>query len=185
MPPDFAWHAVGLEWSREALHARADVRTEAMYASGLVDETRGLLERHHADLPAMRTIGYAQAARVVSGEWDLPTAIERTKIVDSPESSPALAQNAKSLAAKALPTVEPPRGSRRCGGRGRSKLPLAHPDSLAREADLIARSYAALHRAARSEAATMLNLHACEFPDGSLARERETLRWQLRPAMAQ
>jgi tRNA dimethylallyltransferase len=78
--PDFSWHAVGLEWSREALHARADARTEEMYASGLVEETRGLLERYDRDLPSMRTIGYAEAARVVSGEWDVPTAIERTKI---------------------------------------------------------------------------------------------------------
>ena len=51
-----------------------------MYAAGLVEEARGLLERYAPDLPAMRTIGYAEAARVVSGEWDLPTAIERTKI---------------------------------------------------------------------------------------------------------
>jgi tRNA dimethylallyltransferase len=51
-----------------------------MYASGLVEETRGLLARYERDLPAMRTIGYAEAARVVSGEWDLATAVERTKI---------------------------------------------------------------------------------------------------------
>jgi tRNA dimethylallyltransferase len=80
VPPDFSWHAVGLEWSREALHARADARTEAMYAAGLVEETRGLLTRYDRDLPAMRTIGYAEAARVVSDEWDLATAMERTKI---------------------------------------------------------------------------------------------------------
>jgi tRNA dimethylallyltransferase len=80
VPPDFRWHIVGLEWPRAALHARADARVEAMYAAGLVEEMRGLLDHYSADLPAMRTIGYAEAARVVSGEWDLPAAIERTKI---------------------------------------------------------------------------------------------------------
>lgn len=79
-PPDFVWSIVGLDWSREALHARADVRVEAMYAAGLVEETRGLIERFDPMLPAFHTIGYAQAARVVSGEWRLATAIERTKI---------------------------------------------------------------------------------------------------------
>jgi tRNA dimethylallyltransferase len=62
------------------LHARADARVEAMYAAGLVEETRALLTRYPADLPALRTIGYAEAARVVSGEWDLATAVARTKI---------------------------------------------------------------------------------------------------------
>jgi tRNA dimethylallyltransferase len=78
--PDFSWHAVGLDWPREALHARADARVERMYADGLVEETRGLLERYPGDLPAFQTIGYAEAARVVSGEWDVETAVERTKI---------------------------------------------------------------------------------------------------------
>lgn len=80
IPPDFPWTVVGLEWPRAELHARADARVEAMYAAGLVEEARGLLGRYPADLPAMRTIGYTEAARVVSGEWDVPTAIERTKI---------------------------------------------------------------------------------------------------------
>lgn len=78
--PDFTWAAVGLDWSREALHARADVRVESMYASGLVEETCGLLQRYDAGLPAFRSIGYAEAARVVNGEWSLDEAIERTKI---------------------------------------------------------------------------------------------------------
>jgi tRNA dimethylallyltransferase len=51
-----------------------------MYANGLIDETRQLLARYPADLPAFQTIGYAEAARLLSGEWDLDTAIERTKI---------------------------------------------------------------------------------------------------------
>jgi tRNA dimethylallyltransferase len=79
-PPDFAWGVVGLDWPREALHARADARVEQMYAAGLVEETRGLLQRYAPSLPALRTIGYAEAARVVSGEWPLETAVERTKI---------------------------------------------------------------------------------------------------------
>ena len=79
-PPDFEWQTVGLAWPRAALHARADVRVEAMYACGLVEETRGLLERYPAELPVFGTIGYAEAIHVVHGDWGLPMAIERTKI---------------------------------------------------------------------------------------------------------
>ncbi len=79
-PPDFTWQAVGLEWPREELHERADARVERMYACGLVEETRDLLERYSADLPAFQSIGYAEAAQVVRGEWSLAEAIERTKI---------------------------------------------------------------------------------------------------------
>ncbi len=80
VPPDFTWHVIGLSWPREVLHRRADLRVESMYAAGLVEETRALLEQYPADLPALRTIGYAEAIRHLRGEWDLATAIERTKI---------------------------------------------------------------------------------------------------------
>ncbi len=79
-PPDFDSRVIGLSWPREEIHRRADQRVEAMYAAGLVQETLGLLARYPASLPALRTIGYAEAARHLRGEWDLATAIERTKI---------------------------------------------------------------------------------------------------------
>ncbi|MGE0229489.1 MAG: tRNA (adenosine(37)-N6)-dimethylallyltransferase MiaA [Dehalococcoidia bacterium] len=79
-PPDFTSAVVGLRWDRERLHARADARVEAMYAAGLLEETRALLDRYPPDLPAFQSIGYAEAARVLRGEWDLVTAIERTRI---------------------------------------------------------------------------------------------------------
>jgi len=79
-PPRFSWSVIGLEWPREELHARAGARAEQMYAAGLVEETRGLLERYPAGLPAFQSIGYAEAARVIRGEWTLDEALARTKI---------------------------------------------------------------------------------------------------------
>ena len=78
-PPAFGWSAVGVHWSREALHRRADTRVEAMYAAGLVEETRALIERYGDGFPALSSIGYAEAARVVAGEWDVDAAIARTQ----------------------------------------------------------------------------------------------------------
>lgn len=78
--PGFTCAVVGLHWDRAALHARADARAAAMYEAGLVDEARGLLTRYGPDLPALRTIGYAEAARVVVGEWTVAQAIRQTQI---------------------------------------------------------------------------------------------------------
>lgn len=80
VPPDFTSHVVGLHRDREALHARADARVERMVVAGLLEETRSLLERYPPDLAAFQSIGYAEAIRVLRGEWDLATAVARMKI---------------------------------------------------------------------------------------------------------
>ncbi|MCC6238331.1 MAG: tRNA (adenosine(37)-N6)-dimethylallyltransferase MiaA [Dehalococcoidia bacterium] len=78
--PDFDWHVIGLEWPRDELHRRADARAAAMYEAGLIEETRRLLERYGPQLPALTTIGYAEAVRVIRGEWTVAQALERTCI---------------------------------------------------------------------------------------------------------
>ena len=78
--PDFDWRVIGLEWPRGELHRRADARAAAMYEGGLIEETRALLERYGPQLPALTTIGYAEALRVLRGEWTVAQALERTRI---------------------------------------------------------------------------------------------------------
>ena len=53
--------------NRAWLHARIAQRFEAMLAAGLIDEVRALRERGdlHADLPAMRCVGYRQVWRAL------------------------------------------------------------------------------------------------------------------------
>ena len=55
---------------RGLLHARIAHRFDAMLAAGLVAETARLLAQTgvHADLPAMRAVGYRQAAAFLRGE---------------------------------------------------------------------------------------------------------------------
>ena len=58
------WPMISLEpRDRAWLHQRLGVRFEQMLTLGLLDEVRGLRERGdlHADLPAMRCVGYRQA----------------------------------------------------------------------------------------------------------------------------
>jgi tRNA dimethylallyltransferase len=70
---------VGLQLSREVLDERIAARVERMWASGLVDEVRGLeavgLRR---GTTAARAIGYAQVLRLLDGELDDATARAET-----------------------------------------------------------------------------------------------------------
>ena len=56
---------------RAQLHQRIAQRLDSMLAAGFVDEVRGLHARGdlHADLPALRSVGYRQAWRYVEGQY--------------------------------------------------------------------------------------------------------------------
>jgi tRNA dimethylallyltransferase len=60
---------------RAVLHARIAARFDAMLAAGFLDEVRRLQAdaRLHAELPAIRAVGYRQAWAFLSGEGDAAT----------------------------------------------------------------------------------------------------------------
>ncbi|MGA2683686.1 MAG: tRNA (adenosine(37)-N6)-dimethylallyltransferase MiaA [Verrucomicrobiota bacterium] len=65
----------------EDLRRRIDMRVDAMFARGLVDETRALLQRGLTDnQTAMQAIGYRQVVEHLRGERALPETIELVKI---------------------------------------------------------------------------------------------------------
>jgi len=70
---------IALTLERPRLVEILDARVDAMYAAGLVDETRELLERFPPTARPFGTIGYAEAAAVVAGEIVLAEAIAETK----------------------------------------------------------------------------------------------------------
>lgn len=67
---------------RSVLHNRIALRLQQMFGNGFVDEVRGLMARGdlHADLPAVRAVGYRQVWQHLQGEFDLETAYERALI---------------------------------------------------------------------------------------------------------
>ena len=67
-----------LDPPREDLYQRINARTEALFAGGLVKETRDLLDRGYADAAPMRSVGYVQARAVVEGRMTVPEAIHDT-----------------------------------------------------------------------------------------------------------
>jgi tRNA dimethylallyltransferase len=70
---------VGVSRPLAVLDRRIDQRAEAMFAGGLLDETRALLARGlDPSLPAMTGHGYAEAAAFLAGESTLEAAMATT-----------------------------------------------------------------------------------------------------------
>jgi tRNA dimethylallyltransferase len=65
---------IGLNPPRAQLYERLNQRAEAMFAAGLVEETRSLLARY-GPVPALDSLGYRQAAAHLCGELSLPQAV--------------------------------------------------------------------------------------------------------------
>jgi tRNA dimethylallyltransferase len=64
---------------RATLHARIEARFDLMLTSGFVEEVKALFERGdlHADLPAIRAVGYRQIWSHLSGECSLEDARDK------------------------------------------------------------------------------------------------------------
>lgn len=79
--PRWGMRQIGIDWDTAALDARIVQRTRAMFAAGLVDEVRGLLDAGLREgVTARRAIGYAQVIAHLDGDYDLERAEESTMI---------------------------------------------------------------------------------------------------------
>jgi tRNA dimethylallyltransferase len=65
---------LGLDAERAQLYERINSRARAMFAQGLIEETRALLARY-GSAPAMDSLGYRQAAQYLAGALTLEEAI--------------------------------------------------------------------------------------------------------------
>ncbi|CAM4020197.1 tRNA (adenosine(37)-N6)-dimethylallyltransferase MiaA [Corallococcus sp. ZKHCc1 1396] len=74
-PDRYAFRLFVLNPPRDALYAAINTRAEALFAQGLVEETRALLEQGYADAAPMRSVGYVQARAVVEGRMTREEAI--------------------------------------------------------------------------------------------------------------
>jgi tRNA dimethylallyltransferase len=77
--PELAAVKIGLTMDRPRLTARLDERVDAMYAAGLIEETRALLARYPRTARPFGAIGYAEAGAVIAGELEIDSAIAQTK----------------------------------------------------------------------------------------------------------
>lgn len=79
-PPRWNTLILGLRTETEWLNPRIAQRTKQMFAHGLVDEVRELVDDHGlvAESTAGRAIGYSQVLSALAGEYDVAEAQERT-----------------------------------------------------------------------------------------------------------
>jgi tRNA dimethylallyltransferase len=66
---------IGLNPDREALYQRINQRAREMFSAGLLEETRGLLDRYGASVWPLNSLGYKQAMQHLRGELSLEQAI--------------------------------------------------------------------------------------------------------------
>jgi tRNA dimethylallyltransferase len=65
---------IGLNPERQALYARLNQRCAQMFSSGLVEETRGLLEKY-GRVKSLDALGYRQALAVIDGQMSAAEAL--------------------------------------------------------------------------------------------------------------
>jgi tRNA dimethylallyltransferase len=70
---------IALSLEREQLVKTLDARVDAMYRSGLIEETRHLLERYSPAARPFQAIGYREAAAVVAGHMTEQAALAETR----------------------------------------------------------------------------------------------------------
>lgn len=75
----YRWLKIGIHIPRKELYARINARVDAMFQSGLLEETRALLNQFPRTSQAFKAIGYRQAADCLEGTIPLDRAIEETK----------------------------------------------------------------------------------------------------------
>lgn len=79
-PRAFAEQMMILDRPRRLLRGRIDRRVEAMFAAGLVEETRAALDRPGGIGPtAAQAAGYAEAAAVIAGRMTVAEAVAATQ----------------------------------------------------------------------------------------------------------
>lgn len=77
LPDEKASFWVYLDWEKEALNARINLRTEQIF-DGMTEEARTLLAEGYAeDTPALKSLGYPQSIAFLKGELPRKDAIER------------------------------------------------------------------------------------------------------------
>jgi len=78
-PWEGAVRLIGISRPTEVLNRRIDERARWLFANGLVDEVRGLLEAGHDPRRSPLTgHGYGEAAHYLAGEWSLEEAVAVT-----------------------------------------------------------------------------------------------------------
>ncbi len=80
VPPPYTIVTSWIDWPREELYRRIDLRVDLMIAAGLVDEVRALRERGYGwELSSMASLGYKEFRPFLEGSTSLEACIQTLK----------------------------------------------------------------------------------------------------------
>jgi tRNA dimethylallyltransferase len=80
VPPPYTIVTCWLDWQREALYERIDLRVDQMIEAGLVDEVRDLRERGYGwELSSMASLGYKEFRPLLEGRASLAECVQTLK----------------------------------------------------------------------------------------------------------
>ncbi|MEL7511021.1 MAG: tRNA (adenosine(37)-N6)-dimethylallyltransferase MiaA [Cyanobacteria bacterium J06554_3] len=77
-PPSYPILYIGLACEPDVLRDRITTRVHQMIAAGFVNEVAYLIDKYGADLPLLKTLGYAEVQQHIKGDISLDRAIELT-----------------------------------------------------------------------------------------------------------
>lgn len=78
--PLYPMEMVGISYQRAELYRRIEKRVDKMFAEGLIDEVRSILNKGYSkELKPFQTLGYKQVIQYLEGNYDLAEAIAETK----------------------------------------------------------------------------------------------------------
>lgn len=77
-PPSYPILYIGLACEPDVLRDRITTRVHQMIAAGFVNEVAYLIDKYGADLPLLKTLGYAEMQQHIKGDISLDRAIELT-----------------------------------------------------------------------------------------------------------
>lgn len=78
-PIPYDYQVYALQWEREVLYERINKRVDIMLEQGLIEEVKGILEKHNQFPTAMQGLGYKEVVEFLKGETTKEEMIEKIK----------------------------------------------------------------------------------------------------------
>lgn len=79
-PPEYDYQVYAIKWEREILYERINQRVDQMIEQGLVEEVKGILQRHRTFPTAMQGLGYKEVVDYLEGNATKEEMIETIKM---------------------------------------------------------------------------------------------------------
>lgn len=77
--PEYEIEWIGLNYPRDVLYDRINRRVDLMFETGLIDETKNLLQKHGRIPNLLYTIGYQEVIQYLDGVLTIDEAVDKLK----------------------------------------------------------------------------------------------------------